>query len=124
MPKERITVEQIESLTQEEKELLRSWAETEELPLLSIGQMIFMLKDHSTLFCLDDYHYTNSEDICDELWNDLKSALHKKLNPIPIVKSEPITMAQMEKVLEANAKVMKEMLSEPNQIFDKIFKRR
>ncbi len=125
MFKERITVEQLRELTLEQQDLLRQWWEPRvydvfyfqlhdyvyvfngmiedydpwdemygnSLPLLTIGQMIHMIQQRRYCFYLDEY--SRDEDLCDQLWETMKSLLEAELKINQFFEEvKPVTMGR------------------------------
>ena len=99
------------------------------LPLLSIGQMIGMLSHYHPHFsyrCMDEYN-VGHEKLCDEMWEDMKYALKKALEPPkeprPPRKEPLINMQQAEEVFKkAYISAMVKELNKPSPLYDQISK--
>ena len=89
--KQRITVDQLQELTEEQKQRLRGWwkpeegdlvynkffneFKQEELPLLDIGQMIELLLNRAVDPIEEPYELFINENLCNELWSAVKQVL-------------------------------------------------
>ena len=97
----------------------------ETLPLLSIGQMIEMLSHYHPHFSyryMDEYN-VGHEKLCDEMWEDMKYALKKALEPPkeprPPRKEPSINMQQAEEALKkVYVNAMKKELNKPSPLGD------